>query len=116
MLTNQHILRISHGYGTDHVAAHLGISNDEYLKLESVEIRSTPEQAKSLSDLFNIDPKYFLTDDYSVVNHNTGPHSHSGPIHIYNSNVGLKELFEKLLKEKDELSAEVISLKQKLTK
>lgn len=113
MRTKQYFLRLSHGYAADHVSAHLNISAEEYHRLEVGEKKITPEQAKLLGDLYNLDAQYFLTDDYSVVNHNIGIHSHSGPIHIYNSNHGLKELVDKLMEERDTLSKEVASLQSK---
>lgn len=116
MRTKQFLLRLSHGYAEDHVSAHLNISKEDYTKLESGEKKLTADQAKSLGELYNLDPQYFLSDDYSVVNHNNGTHSHSGPIHIYNSNHGLKELIDKLLVERDEQNKEIASLKLKINK
>lgn len=114
MKTKQYFLRLSHGYAEEHVSAHLNISKEEYHRLEVGEKKLTPDQAKLLGDLYNLDAQYFLLDDYSVVNHNIGIHSHSGPIHIYNSNHGLKELLDKLMEERDALSKEIASLRSKL--
>lgn len=113
MKTKQYLLRLSHGYAEEHVSAHLSISKEEYQRLEVGEKKLTSDQAKLLGNLYNLDPQYFLADDYSVVNHNIGTHSHSGPIHICNSNHGLKELIDKLLGERDALSKEITSLKSK---
>ena len=62
------------------VASELGITSDEYQKLESGEGRITIKIAQDLGELYNIAPEYFLSNESKVINYNTGTFS-KGIIH-----------------------------------
>lgn len=66
------ILRISHNYSIKEVANKLGISDSQYLEMESGKSKPTPEQAVILSDLYHIEANYFLTNDLPMININAG--------------------------------------------
>lgn len=69
------LLRKSHKLAKDQVAAQLNTTVDDYSKLETGENKLSLEQAKLLSELYNIDPKHLLANDNSVVNYNIGTYS-----------------------------------------
>lgn len=69
------LLRQSHKLAKDQVAAQINSTVDDYSKLESGEDKLSLEQAKLLSELYNIDPKHLLADNDSVVNYNLGTYS-----------------------------------------
>jgi transcriptional regulator with XRE-family HTH domain len=54
--------RLTNGYSNLKVAAHLGISENEYLNIEKGNTLLDRQQAILLSNLFNIEPVYFLKE------------------------------------------------------
>jgi transcriptional regulator with XRE-family HTH domain len=98
------ILREANGYTQEYIASELGINQNTYSKLEAGQTRLTVDRVRKLAGIYKVDPDYFFSKDVSVINYNTGAHSHGGPIHTYNSydNDAIKKLYEQLLNEKDE--------------
>lgn len=109
-------VRNNFNFKPEDVAERLGISIDEYKKLESGEIQINIERAKRLGEIFNIDPELFLSNDSKIVNYNLGDHSHGNmilhPKQYIDTHKGIPEnVFEKLRKERDKLKDEVNTLK-----
>lgn len=100
------VLREVNGYTQEYVASVLEIGQNTYSKLESGQIRLTSDRIRKLSKLYNVQPDYFFSSEIPIVNYNSGASSHSGPIHTYNNNHNsakiVKELYEKVIAEKDE--------------
>jgi len=99
------VLREANGYTQEYIASELGINQNTYSKLESGQTRLTVDRVKRLAEIYRVDPEYFFSDEGSVINYNTGAHSHGGPIHTYNSydNDLIRKLYEQILGEKNEL-------------
>lgn len=97
------ILRETNGYTQEYIASELGINQNTYSKLEAGQTRLTVERVRKLAEIYKVDPDYFFSKDVSVINYNTGEHSHGGPIHTYNScDSTVKKLYEQILYEKEE--------------
>lgn len=103
--------RTSHNYASEHIAAELDVSVEEYNRIESGDQILTTEQAARLADFYKVDPALFFLKGLSVTNYNHGPNSHSGPITTYNNSYGFKELVEKLMIENDGLKKELQKFK-----
>ncbi|HEY9004719.1 MAG TPA: helix-turn-helix transcriptional regulator [Ohtaekwangia sp.] len=69
------LLRKSHKFEKDQVAAQLDLSIEEYDQLESGQFKLNPQQAELLSELYNIEPRHLLADNTPVVNYNIGTYS-----------------------------------------
>lgn len=110
------ILREANDYSQEYVASILEIEQNTYSKLESGQIRLTVERMKKLAELYHVNPDCFLSDELPVINYNSGTHS-KGVIHsvTYNENKdseAQKELYEKLITEKDQ---QIKHLQEELT-
>lgn len=100
------ILREVNSYSQEYVASILDINQNTYSKLESGQSKLTVDRVKKLAELYNVEPKYFLSDDLPVINYNSGSNSraiiNTQNYHDNSNTKSQKKLYEKLLKEKDE--------------
>lgn len=103
-------LRDSLGYSQEFVAAKMGIAQNTYSKIESGQSPLTIERAKKLGEIFDVEPDFFFSDDSGIVNHNHG-NDYKFIINPETYIENQKELFEMLIKEKDE---QILYLKTEL--
>lgn len=104
-------LRDSLGYSQEFVAAKMGIAQNTYSKIESGQSPLTVERAKKLAELFDVEFDFFYSDtDSGVVNNNHG-NDYKFIINPETYIENQKELFEMLLREKDE---QILYLKSEL--
>lgn len=91
------------------VASELGITSDEYQRLENGEGLMTIKIAQKLGELYDISPEYFLNNEAKVINYNTGTFS-KGVIHAVTfhenkeSESGIKDLIKIIESLKSELA------------
>lgn len=95
-------LRDGNGFSQEYVAAKLGIGQNTYSKLESGQSPLTIDRAKKLAEIYEIDPEFFFDeDDASIVNYNHG-NDYKFIIKPETYMESQKELFESIIKDKDE--------------
>jgi len=113
------ILRESRDYSQEYVANVLDINQKTYSNLESGKTKLTLERINQLAEFYQVKPEYFLSEDLPVINYNNGPNSHGGIFKTYTNNSGesefLKEIYEKLLFEKNERIIQLEKQIEKLT-
>jgi transcriptional regulator with XRE-family HTH domain len=98
------ILREQNNYSQEYVASILNISQNTYSNLEAGRSKLTVDRVKLLAELYKIEPEYFVSDDLPIVNYNTGTYS-KGIVNserYHEGSESQKELYSKLLMEKDE--------------
>lgn len=107
MLVGEKIRKIRslRGFSQDYMAEQLDMSQNNYSKIELGDIKITTDTLESIARIFDLKPEDVLTfDDKYIFNNNSNAYDHSSP-HIYNANFGMgdkeRDLYEKLLKEKD---------------
>lgn len=69
------LLRKSHKFAKDQVAAQLDLSIEDYEQLEEGQFKLNSKQAELLSELYHIEPRHLLADNTPVVNYNIGTYS-----------------------------------------
>ncbi|HAF32960.1 helix-turn-helix domain-containing protein [Sphingobacterium sp. UBA7038] len=113
------IIRDENNWSQDFVAEKLGMSQAAYSKLESGQTKLTFDRAIQLSKVYDIEPEYFFSDDSKFIHY--GKDNSFGPINKntnYYRDDTFKDIFEKLLAEKDlrieEYSQTIKDLKQEL--
>ncbi|MGJ1417597.1 helix-turn-helix domain-containing protein [Sphingobacterium multivorum] len=96
------ILRDENAWSQDFVADRIGMSQAAYSKLESGQTKLTFDRAIQLAKVYEVEPEYFFSDDSRFVHY--GKDNSFGPINKntnYYRDDMVKELFEKILSEKD---------------
>ena len=103
------LLREANGYTQEYVGSVLGIEQNTYSKLETGQSKLTVERMKQLSELYKVDPDFFLADELQIVNNNSGEGSKSYTSNTFNNenynegnDTSLKSVYDKLVQEKDE--------------
>jgi transcriptional regulator with XRE-family HTH domain len=61
-------IRLSKNYTQDYVASQMGISQRQYSKIESCEVKIDFDRLKKLSEIFDINLSEMLSDDNKQVN------------------------------------------------
>ena len=69
------LLRKSHNFHKDQVAAQLDLSIPEYDLIEHGQTKLNLKQAERLAELYNIESSHLLADNAPVVNYNIGTYS-----------------------------------------
>jgi transcriptional regulator with XRE-family HTH domain len=96
-------LRDDKGWSQEYMSDILGMSQPAYSKLESGQTKLTIERATQIAKVFEVEPEYFFSTEATFVHY--GKDSSYGPIQHntnYNGNDIQKELYEKIILEKDQ--------------
>lgn len=106
------ILRESRDYSQEYVANVLNINQKTYSNLETGKSKLTLDRMKKLSEFYNVDLEYFLSEELPVINYNSGKYSRSvvAKNSYKESNDSSQEkLLERIITEKDKQIAHLIS-------
>lgn len=105
MLVGEKIRKIRslRGFSQDYMAQQLDMSQNNYSRIELGDVKITTDTLESIAKIFDLKPEDVLTFDEKYIFNN---HSHdTSTANIYNANFGMgdkeRDLYEKLLKEKD---------------
>lgn len=88
------------GISQEYIASKLSISQNAYSKMERGEIKITAQHIPLICDLLEIDPNTLFNFEPSMIFHNCTSSGQFNNSNINNSDL-IKELYEKLLFEKD---------------
>jgi len=114
------VLREANGYTQEYIASELGINQNTYSKLESGQTRLTVDRMKKLAELYKVNPEYFLNEEATIINYNTGNRSraiiNTQNYHDNHDQRSIQKLYDKLLADKDQtiefLKAEISEMRE----
>lgn len=95
-------MRESKGFSQDYMATVLNISQASYARLENEETKITVDRLYKIAEILEVNISDFFELDKIVIQNQTNNEGAFGNGYIQNLHIENKEIYEKLLKSKDE--------------
>ncbi|WP_322970456.1 helix-turn-helix transcriptional regulator [Faecalibacter sp. LW9] len=95
-------IRESKGFSQDYMASVLNISQASYARLENEDTKVTVDRLYKIAEILDTNIIDFFDADRMVIQNQTNNEGAFGNGYVENLNVGNKNVYEQLLKSKDE--------------
>lgn len=94
-------IRETRGLSQENVAAQLGMAQNSYSKIERNETKLTAVMLQKLADVFDVSPMDIITNQPAIVNFQPNQGTQQSFGYVENVVLSQKELYEKMLANKD---------------